>query len=437
MTFSITPAVAATLALSATLVGVAIALAVLAVVGAWISGRHLARAGLAKRLAVLADRMSDSSEIGRRMRLEPTLSLLDRAAERAAETRSNVRAEATRLAQALDAMPQGVVICDDSGRVTFRNARAAALMGGRHTDVIAAQAVEELLAASAAGTPAERTLDLYGPPRQTLTVRTHAIGDEYRPLGVVAVLDDVSERRRLDAVRRDFVANVSHELKTPVGALGLLAETILAEGEPMVIRRLARRIEDEAFRVSRIIDDLLDLSRIEAEESPPREPVPVALVMADAVERARAGAEAAGVSLALAEPPEGLYVVGDRRQLVSALYNLVENAIKYSPRHSSVEISARVVPCSPEDRSAAAGDMVELVVADHGVGIPARDLERIFERFYRVDQGRSRYTGGTGLGLAIVRHVASNHQGRVTVESREGEGSTFRLQIPGRSGRTG
>ncbi len=416
--------------LSATLVGAAIALAVLAVVGAWVVGRQLVRTGLAKRLAILADRMSERPEIGRRMRLEPTLSLLDRVAERVAETRSDARAEATRLAQALDAMPQGVVICDDSGCVTFRNARAAALMGGRHTDVIAARAVEELLAVSASGTPAERTLDLYGPPRQTLTVRTHAIGDDYRPLGVVAVLDDVSERHRLEAVRRDFVANVSHELKTPVGALGLLAETILAEGEPLVVRRLAKRIEDEAFRVSRIIDDLLDLSRIEAEESPPRELVPVALVMADAVERARAGADAAGVALALEEPPGGVYVVGDRRQLVSALYNLVENAIKYSPSHSSVEISARLFQSSSEGQAASVGEMVELVVVDHGVGIPARDLERIFERFYRVDQGRSRYTGGTGLGLAIVRHVASNHQGRVTVASREGEGSTFTLHIP-------
>ncbi len=418
----------AALALPATIAGIVVAAALLAVLAAWAAGRRLVRASLARRLSTLADRMSDSSEMGRRMRLEPTLSVLERAADRAAEARADARAQVTRLAQALDAMPQGVVVCDEHGRVTFRNARAGALMGGRHTDVIAARTVEELLAASSAGMPAERTLDLYGPPRQTLTVRTRAIGDEHRPLGVVAVLDDVSERRRLESVRRDFVANVSHELKTPVGALGLLAETLLAETEPAVIQHLAKRIENESFRVSRIIDDLLDLSRIEAEESAPRQPVPVAQVMANAVERARGAADAAGVELEVEEPPGDVCIMGDRRQLVSALYNLVDNAVKYSWPDTTVRIAARVVV------DPSTGETVRLAVADHGVGIPARDLERIFERFYRVDQGRSRQTGGTGLGLAIVRHVASNHQGRVAVESREGEGSTFTLHLPVRPG---
>jgi two-component system sensor histidine kinase SenX3 len=218
------------------------------------------------------------------------------------------------------------------------------------------------------------------------------------------------------------VANVSHELKTPMGALGLLAETLVAETDASVAQRLASRIHTEAFRVSRIIDDLLDLSRIESEEAPPREPVLVNLLMAEAVERMRAAAEQRDVKIEMAEPTPPMAVLGDRRQLVSALYNLLENAVKFSYDGSTVTFTGTV------------GDgEVTLEVEDHGVGIPARDLDRVFERFYRVDQGRSRTTGGTGLGLSIVRHVAANHQARIEVESREGEGSTFRLILPTQS----
>ncbi|MGH9064303.1 MAG: sensor histidine kinase, partial [Acidimicrobiales bacterium] len=351
--------------------------------------------------------------------LEAVLERLQQAAELATEAVTRAGEETVRLRRALDSMPQGVVVCGEDGRVRFRNARAMSLIGGRHGDLLAARALDDLLVESADGTSAERTLDLYGPPRRTLTVRTTAIDDDRRSLGVVAVLDDVSERRRLEAVRRDFVANVSHELKTPVGALGLLAETLAAETDQAVARRLADRIQAESFRVSRIIEDLLDLSRIEAQESPPREPTEVNLVMAEAIERVRQTAEACGVGLAMDEPRPPVAVLGDRRQLVSALHNLLENAIKYSDSGSQVELAGRPGP-----------DWVDLVVRDHGVGIPARDLERVFERFYRVDQGRSRQTGGTGLGLAIVRHVAHNHGGRVWVESREGEGSTFTLRLP-------
>jgi two-component system sensor histidine kinase SenX3 len=250
-------------------------------------------------------------------------------------------------------------------------------------------------------------------------VRTESIDNGQRALGVIAVIDDVSERRRLEDVRRDFVANVSHELKTPMGAVGLLAETLLSENEPQVTQRLAHRIYNEAFRISRVIDDLLDLSRIENEESPPREPVLINLVMAEAAERVREAASQLQIKVVLEEPDPPVVVLGDRRQLTSAVYNLLENAVKFSPEGGDVNCTGRV-----ED------DEVVVTVEDHGVGIPSRDLERIFERFYRVDAGRSRSTGGTGLGLAIVRHVAANHRGSVQVESREGEGSTFTLRLP-------
>lgn len=292
-------------------------------------------------------------------------------------------------------------------------------MANRHGDALAAQTVEELLATTAPGASEERMLELYGPPRRTLVVKSQGIDNGQRALGVIAVIEDVSEHRRLEEVRRDFVANVSHELKTPMGALGLLAETLLAETEPAVARRLAHRIHTEAFRVSRIIDDLLDLSRLESEESPPREPVLVNLVMAEATERIRAAAEQHDVAVELVEPTPPVAVLGDRRQLTSAVYNLLENAVKFSYPSGKVTITGST-----------AADHVLIEVHDDGAGIPARDLDRIFERFYRVDQGRSRATGGTGLGLSIVRHVAANHHGSVQVESREGAGSTFTISLP-------
>ena len=215
------------------------------------------------------------------------------------------------------------------------------------------------------------------------------------------------------------MANISHELKTPVGALGLLAETLATEPDPEVAQPLAARLQSEAFRLSRTIDDLLQLSQIEAGSPPVEEEISVLRLMADVAERGRSSAELREVELKIDEVEPGLRVHGDRRQLVSALTNLVDNAAKYSDPGSTI-----VVGASFEDGCAV------LRVRDQGIGIPARDVERIFERFYRVDRARSRETGGTGLGLAIVRHVATNHGGTVTVSSREGEGSTFALRLP-------
>ncbi len=392
---------------------------VIGIVGATLLGRRAGRRSLEQRLTALSTRLSADTPGGEPAGIEQALGHLEQVTDRAAEAVASASSDAMRLRRALDTLPQGVIVCDENGDVVFRNPRAAGLMGGRHGDALAAQAVVDLLADAWTSGSAERTLDLYGPPRRTLVVRTQLIDDGRRTLGVIAVIDDISERRRLEEIRRDFVANVSHELKTPMGALGLLAETLVAEEDREIAQRLAGRIQAEAFRVSRIIDDLLDLSRIEAEESPPREPVLVSLVMAEALERVRAAAEQRDVKIDLQEPSAPVAVLGDRRQLVSALYNLLDNGVKYSERGGTITFSA--TQSSAE---------VAICVVDQGTGIPSRDLERIFERFYRVDQGRSRETGGTGLGLSIVRHVAANHQGRAEVESREGEGSTFRLVLP-------
>jgi two-component system sensor histidine kinase SenX3 len=377
------------------------------------------RGGLRQRLQALASRLGADPPPKESRDIEEVLIHVERATDRATEAVAEASAEAIRLRRALDTLPQAVIVTDERGETVFRNTKAVALMGSRHGDALAAQAVDELLAETAPGAHQERVLELYGPPRRTLIVRSESIDNGQRALGVIAVIDDVSERRRLEDVRRDFVANVSHELKTPMGALGLLAETLLSENEPEVARRLAQRIHTEAFRINRVIDDLLDLSRIENEESPPREPVLINLVMAEAAERVKEASNQLQIEVTLEEPDPQVVVLGDRRQLTSAVYNLLENAVKFSPRFGSVRCIGR-----------AEGDDAVVIVEDHGVGIPSRDLERIFERFYRVDAGRSRSTGGTGLGLAIVRHVAANHRGSIHVESREGEGSKFTLTLP-------
>jgi two-component system sensor histidine kinase SenX3 len=360
----------------------------------------------------------------------------DLLASLAADARSRLETDAAvndtlcRLTEALSAVAEGVVVCDEQGIVRHRNEVAQTFAGARHGEALADRKVTELLGAALEQHPAEEAFPLYGPPRRDLLIRAHPLHDGDRVVGAVAIVEDVSERRRLEAVRRDFVANVSHELKSPVGALGILAETMQAEDEPAVSRRLAERMQLEAFRVARIIDDLLDLSRIESEESPVREPVPVHVVVAQAVERIRPVADHRGVGIDVSEAPRRLSIVGDRRQLVSALHNLLENAVKYSDDGATVEVRVRAVA----DGGGSDGTSVEISVRDYGIGIPARDLERIFERFYRVDRARARDTGGTGLGLAIVRHVATNHRGDVRVESREGEGSTFTLCLPAAPG---
>jgi len=482
--------------------GAVVVVFVLAIVISARIGRRSGRRAISQRLTALGSRLGlDPPED--ETNIETALSYLEQVTGGAAQAVTESSSDAIRLRRSLDTLTQGVVLCDENGTVIYRNGRANALMVSRHGDALAAQAVTELLEDAWHEGTAERTLDLYGPPRRTLQVRARQIDDGRRPLGVIALIEDISERRRLEEIRRDFVANVSHELKTPIGALGLLAETLISEPDADVAQRLAGRIHSEAFRVSRIIDDLLDLSRIESEEAPQREPVLVNLVMADAIERVRSTADQRGIEIVLHEPSPPVAVLGERRQLVSAMHALLENAITYSYDNSKVVVSGtvrRVVPkptshqlpgeadsatnepvtaaftsaafdddgtppsgvpvttagsevatstTAPQPNegelltaSTAEGgsvrpdwrsedrDSVRLAVQDHGIGIPARDLDRIFERFYRVDHGRSRDTGGTGLGLSIVRHVANNHQGWVDVESREGEGSTFSLVLP-------
>jgi two-component system sensor histidine kinase SenX3 len=361
----------------------------------------------------------DGLDVGRRD-VDHGLHLVQQAIERARAAATDDRESRSRLQRALRAIPEGVVVVDDAGEIVFRNDVAEEFALARHGDALVEAAIRELVAQAVSdGQAGTRTLELFGPPRRTMVISARPLITDNRAVGALAIVEDITERRRLEAIRRDFVANISHELKTPVGALSLLAEALVDEEDHQVSRRLAERMVTEAMRLANTIEDLLVLSRIESEEAPEREAVPIHLVVAQAVNRIRPAAEQAGIAIDAPEPEPNLAVMGDRRQLVSALYNLLDNAVKYSDAGSSIDVNVTTD-----------GRLIDLVVADHGIGIPSRDLERVFERFYRVDLARSRQTGGTGLGLAIVRHVVANHEGEVAVESRLGEGSTFTLRLP-------
>ena len=323
-----------------------------------------------------------------------------------------------RLKSSLDALPIAVMVFDGDGNVIESNAASHPFLEARHGDALVGAAVNDLVRVANTGSEASTMIELFGPPRRTVAVSTVPLPESGRP-GAVAFVEDVTERRQLEAIRTDLVANISHELKTPVGAIGLLAETLQDEDDQIVIERLANRIHTEPMRIAQIIEDLIELSRIESVDGAGSEVVDLGEIAGESVERLRPAAVQAEVAVELVLASTRNSIVGERRQLISAIGNLIDNAIKYSDAGTSVEVTVG------ED-----DDEVFVRVADHGIGIPTRDIDRIFERFYRVDQARSRQTGGTGLGLAIVRHAIANHEAHIEVESRLGEGSTFTVRFP-------
>ena len=258
----------------------------------------------------------------------------------------------------------------------------------------------------------------FGGGTTLLTVRVAPLGSRH----LLLLADDRTEARRVEAIRRDFVVNVSHELKTPVGALSLLAETIeQAADDPEAVRRFAGRIQTESVRLSRLVHEIIELSRVQvADPLAQLREVPVDDVIAEAVDRARTGASAQGITVVTGGDP-GARVWGDHELLVRAVRNLLDNAVAYSEGGTRIAVGTAV---HAEDA------VVEIAVVDQGIGIPAEAQPRLFERFYRVDPARSRDTGGTGLGLSIVKHVAAEHGGEVTVWSQPGRGSTFTIRLP-------
>ncbi|SBV29401.1 two-component system, OmpR family, sensor histidine kinase SenX3 [Micromonospora krabiensis] len=340
----------------------------------------------------------------------------------------------------IDSLRAGVVVLDPDDVPVLVNPAARAmglLRTGTSPGSIAAHPLIRTLAGQVRRTGIRREIEL-DLPRGRDNAGDNPLGVHLRAMGVgagyIAVeAADVTESHRLARVRRDFVANVSHELKTPIGALQLLAEALLDATEPasdaapdlsedmVAARRFAERIQHESTRLGRLVQELLELTRLQgAEPQPAPEPVSVDWVIAEVVDRTRTTASARGIEVAVAGQ-RNLTVYGSDSQIATAVSNLVENAINYSGEDTTVTITTN-----------AGEETVEIAVTDQGIGIAPTDVDRIFERFYRADQARSRATGGTGLGLAIVKHIASNHGGRVEVSSTLGGGSTFTLRLPSR-----
>ncbi|WP_019971919.1 ATP-binding protein [Mycobacterium sp. 141] len=319
--------------------------------------------------------------------------------------------------------PVGIVVVDTFNDVVYTNDRADELgvVRDRLLDERAWRAAEQMFAT---GHDIEVDLSprkVANPGRSGLSVRgtVKLLTDHDRRFAVVYA-DDQSEHARMEATRRDFVANVSHELKTPVGALGVLAEALLASADdPDTVRHFANKMLAESHRLADMVGELIELSRLQGgERLPDLDAVDVDTVVAEALSRHKVAADNADISITT-DAPTGYRVLGDEALLVTAIANLVSNAIAYSPNGSGVSISRR-----------RRGGNVEIAVTDRGIGIAKADQERVFERFFRVDKARSRATGGTGLGLAIVKHVAANHNGTIRLWSQPGTGSTFTLSIP-------
>jgi two-component system, OmpR family, sensor histidine kinase SenX3 len=348
--------------------------------------------------------------------------------DQARPTRSSLHTEAVLppgVDTVLSVLRSSAVVLDEADAVVKASSAAYALglvRGGR-------LAVEPMLqmARDTRRDGEIRQVELDLPRRGSARGDALAVSARVAPLGsrlVLLLVEDLTEARRIEAVRRDFVANVSHELKTPVGALSLLSEAVMdASDDPEAIERFAGRMQYESTRLTSLVQELIDLSRVQNDDPlEDSESVGVGELVAEAIDRCRQSAGSKHITLG-AGGTDGLYVWGNRSQLAAALGNLVENAVNYSPARTRVGIAGRRV-------QAPGGDLIEISVSDQGIGISERDKDRVFERFYRVDPARSRATGGTGLGLAIVKHVAASHGGEVTVWSAEGQGSTFTLRLP-------
>jgi two-component system sensor histidine kinase SenX3 len=324
------------------------------------------------------------------------------------------------VAQVLSVLRSLAVVVDDSDDVIKASPAASAFGIVRNERLVVPDLADLVAAVRRDGRIRSIELEL---PRGPVGGGTLAVSARVAPLGmrhVLVLIEDQTDARRVDAVRRDFVANVSHELKTPVGALRLLAEAVQdASDDPEAVVRFSGRMQHESQRLSHLVQELIDLSRLESRD-PLKDaaPVGVDVVVEAAIDRTRELATAKGIDLT-SHGEEGLKVFGSEAQLTMALGNLIENAVNYSGGKTRVGVTVRRT-----------GDLAEISVTDQGIGIPGSELQRIFERFYRVDPARSRLTGGTGLGLSIVKHIAQNHGGDVRVWSAEGSGSTFTLRLP-------
>ena len=318
------------------------------------------------------------------------------------------------LLKAFDLLPIGVVISRGPNGDLLRNRIATEMTGVRHVDILVDEAVVALVKETIEIGEQNKSMQVAGPPDRFFQLQSQRLNDD----GVVVTIEDTTDRVRIDTVRTDFVANLSHELKTPIGGIAALGDTMVDETDPVVMKQLAERIVRESFRMAGIVNDLLDLSRIEFGRSSEWERIEMNGVIKEVVALSQDNARRHKVEL-VTSGNFAADVFGDRSQLVSAFSNLVENAVKYSDEDRLVKIIGDVRV-----------DDLTVAIVDQGLGIAPKDHERIFERFYRVDRARSRSTGGTGLGLSIVRHVVDNHGGKIELKSNEGEGATFTVVLP-------
>ncbi len=339
--------------------------------------------------------------------------------------------EKERLETILASIETGILALDSDGKVNLINPAGERVLGVTRdyalgktlTEIHPATAIDQAVEEAREGKGVSLEIDIFTPRKRTLSVRANPIiMEDGNIIGVICVLDDITPTRRLERIRRDFIVNVSHELRTPVSNIRALTEALQSGAieEKERAQRFIADLDKESQRLANIIDDLLTLSRLESEEiTLEEELVSASEIVSEAVVEKAALAEKYGVKLFLRNPEADITFYGNASMVKTAISNLLDNAIKYNREGGKVEVNIEEL-----------GGELLINISDTGTGIPKKDLNRIFERFYRVDKARSRDTGGTGLGLSIVKHVVEFHGGQISVKSREGEGSTFTISLP-------
>ena len=359
--------------------------------------------------------------------VEIALRGLAKAIDEIEEQRIKADAFRQQLITALDSLNYGIAIYGQDDQLIHTNPYASSFLSGVHSGALIADAIDELFQTRDGQEVIDQELDVFDNShpssvthsrKKTFYIILRELSIEGNQIGSVVTIEDISEQERLESVRRDFISNISHELKTPIGAIALLTETLLGEPDTDLVQKFAPNILQETERLSETIDDLLSLSRIEHGSTDSFNQIDLLKCIEQAIDRVNTFAKQNEVTVLTSFPPAPVHLFGDELQLTSAFYNILENSVKYKRiNQGNVHLTVQQLD-----------DFIEVEISDNGIGIPTKDLDRVFERFYCVD--RSHSGSGVGLGLAIVRHVIVNHEGVIRIESTEGVGTTFFIQFP-------
>ena len=359
--------------------------------------------------------------------VEVALRGLAKAIDEIEEQRIKADAFRQQLVTALDSLNYGIAIYGKEDQLIHTNPYAYSFLSGVHSGALIADAIDELFQTRDGQEVIDQELDVFDNShpssvthsrKKTFYIILRELSIEGNQIGSVVTIEDISEQERLESVRRDFISNISHELKTPIGAIALLTETLLGEPDTDLVQKFAPNILQETERLSETIDDLLSLSRIEHGSTDSFNQIDLLKCIEQAIDRVNTFAKQNEVTVLTSFPPAPVHLFGDELQLTSAFYNILENSVKYKRiNQGNVHLTVQQLD-----------DFIEVEISDNGIGIPTKDLDRVFERFYCVD--RSHSGSGVGLGLAIVRHVIVNHEGVIRIESTEGVGTTFFIQFP-------